>query len=205
MTPEKDPTAPLNGEEMVAQPVGEEDHIQETPQAREDETQQATPNEPPEGSEEPAPEELALEEKMALLAQQLAAQQDTLLRTAAEYDNFRKRSAKEKDAAFSNGMSYAVSALLPIIDTLEMAVATPTEDVNFKKGVQLTLDKCADVFKTLGAEEIPALGLPFDPELHAAVAQSEDGEAGTVTAVMQKGYTLGGKVLRHTAVVVAIG
>lgn len=147
--------------------------------------------------------EIDSKEMLTQLMQALAAQQENLLRTTAEYENFRKRSAKEKDAAFSNGMGYAVTALLPVLDTLDMAAAAPTEDENFKKGVLLTLEKCEAAFKTLGAQEIPALGEKFDPQFHAALAQSEEGEPGTVTGVLQKGYTLGDKVLRHAGVMVA--
>ena len=135
-------------------------------------------------------------ENLAALQTQLATLQDSMLRTAAEYENFRKRSAKEKDGAFSNGLGFAATALLPVLDTLEMAAAAPTEDENFKKGVLLTLEKCRQVFESLGIKE-------FDPNLHAAVVSSEDGEPGTVTAVLQKGYLLGDKVLRHASVAVA--
>lgn len=130
---------------------------------------------------------------------------DTLLRTAAEYDNFRKRSAKEQAASYSNGMAFAIEKLLPILDTLEMAANAATEDENYKKGVVMTLDKCSEVFKAMGVEEIPALGLQFDPTVHAAVMQqpSEDNESGTVLQVFQKGYRLNGKVIRCATVIVA--
>lgn len=137
---------------------------------------------------------------------ELAAAKDTLMRTAAEYDNYRKRTAKEKDAAFNNGVSFAVSGLLPVVDTLEMAAAAPCTDEGFKKGVTMTLAKCAEALKQLGVEEIEAAGAPFDPQLHNAVMQEEatgDCASGTVTRVLQKGYRLGGKVVRHAAVAVA--
>ena len=131
---------------------------------------------------------------------------DRLLRTAAEYDNFRKRSAREQDAAFGNGVAHAVSQILTILDTLEMAEAAPTADENFKKGVTLTLEKAKAAFEALKVEEIPALGLPFDPAVHNAVMQkaAENGEeSGTVLQVFQKGYKLGDKVIRHATVIVA--
>lgn len=131
---------------------------------------------------------------------------DRLLRTAAEYDNFRKRSAREQDAAFGNGVTHAVGKILTILDTLEMAEAAPTADENFKKGVTLTLDKAKAAFEALKVEEIPALGQPFDPALHNAVMQraAENGEeSGTVLQVFQKGYKLGDKVIRHATVIVA--
>lgn len=130
---------------------------------------------------------------------------DTLLRTAAEYDNFRKRSAREQAASYSGGMAFAIEKMLPILDTLDMAANAPTQDENYKKGVVMTLDKCAEVFKVMGVEEIPALGLPFDPSVHSAVMQqpSEDAESGTVLQVYQKGYRLNGKVIRCATVIVA--
>ncbi len=134
-----------------------------------------------------------------------AEAKDTLLRTMAEYDNFRKRSAREQAASYSSGMSFAIEKLLPVLDTLEMAANAPTEDENYKKGVVMTLDKCAEVFKAMGVEEIPALGLPFDPAVHAAVMQQPGGDAasGTVLQVFQKGYRLNGKVIRCASVIVA--
>ena len=130
---------------------------------------------------------------------------ETLLRTAAEYDNFRKRSAREQAASYSSGMAFAIEKLLPVLDNLDMAANAATEDENYKKGVVMTLDKCAEVFKSMGVEEIPALGLPFDPSVHSAVMQqpSEEAESGTVLQVFQKGYRLNGKVIRCATVIVA--
>lgn len=136
----------------------------------------------------------------------LSAAKDQLLRTAAEYENFRKRSAREQDAAFNNGVGFAVSQILSILDTLDMAANAPTTDENYKKGVMMTLDKAAQAFQVLKVEEIPALGQPFDPEVHSAVMQqpaAEGQESGTVVQVFQKGYKLGDKVVRHATVVVA--
>ena len=168
---------------------------------------------------EKAPEKEKKEKKKELESQLAAAKAETekakaeaaeakdrLLRTAAEYDNFRKRSAREQDAAFGNGVAHAVGQILTILDTLEMAEAAPTADENFKKGVTLTLEKAKAAFEALKVEEIPALGLPFDPAVHNAVMQkaAENGEeSGTVLQVFQKGYKLGDKVIRHATVIVA--
>ena len=140
------------------------------------------------------------------LAAELADVKDSLLRTAAEYENFRRRSAKEKESSFSNGISTSVTALLPVIDTLEMATLTPTEDENYKKGVEMTLAQCATAFAKLGVQEILSANEPFNPELHSAVMQEEtEGvESGIITKVLQKGYSLKGKVIRHATVVVAV-
>jgi len=148
----------------------------------------------------------ALKTKLEQAEKKLAETKDTLLRTAAEYENFRKRSAREHDAAFDNGVSFAVNTLLPVLDTLEIAADAPTADESYKKGVTMTLDKCREAFGKMGVSEIEAQGKPFDPELHAAVLQqpsTDDMPSGTVTQVMQKGYLLHDKVIRHAAVAVA--
>ncbi len=131
---------------------------------------------------------------------------EQLLRVAAEYENYRKRSTREADQKFNDGVSYAVNQIIPILDTLEMAANAPCSDENYKKGVTMTLDKAAKAFQTLRIEEIDALGKPFDPNVMNAVQQvpAEEGqESGTVVTVYQKGYKLGDKIVRHATVVVA--
>jgi len=131
---------------------------------------------------------------------------DQLLRMAAEYENYRKRSTREADQKFNDGVSFAVNQIIPILDTLEMAANAPTTDENYKKGVTMTLDKAAKALDTLHVEEIEALGKPFDPNIMNAVQQipAPDGqESGTVVTVYQKGYKLGEKIVRHATVVVA--
>ena len=153
-----------------------------------------------------AGETASLKTKVEQLEKKLEESKDTLLRTAAEYENFRKRSAREHDAAFDNGVSFSVTALLPVLDTLELAANTETADESYKKGVLMTLEQCHTAFEKMGVKEIEALGKPFDPELHAAVMQqpaTEEMPSGTVTQVMQKGYLLHDKVVRHAMVAVA--
>ncbi len=140
------------------------------------------------------------------LKKQLDDSNNTLLRTAAEYENFRKRSSREKDASFSFGVTHAIEKLLPVIDTLMLAISVETEDLNYKKGVEMTLEQCKKAFETLGVTEIDAIGKMFDPNLHAAVAQQEaaqEVESGTVLQVLQTGYMLSDKVIRHASVMVA--
>ena len=130
---------------------------------------------------------------------------DQLLRMAAEYENYRKRSTREADQKFNDGVSFAVNQIIPILDTLEMAANAPTDE-NYKKGVTMTLDKAAKALNALHVEEIEALGKPFDPNFMNAVQQipAPDGqESGTVITVYQKGYKLGDKIVRHATVVVA--
>ena len=150
--------------------------------------------------------EEALKQKLEQAEKQAEQLKDQLMRTAAEYDNFRKRSAREQDASFNNGVSFAVSEILVILDTLEMAANAPTADEEYKKGVVLTLEKAATALNNMKVDEIPALGLPFDPNLHNAVMQqpaAEGQESGSVIQVYQKGYKMGDKVIRHATVVVA--
>ncbi len=161
---------------------------------------------PQEESGDPVVELQAVKAQLEAAEKQNQDTKDQMLRIAAEYDNFRKRAGREKDAAFNNGVSFAVNQILSILDTLEMAANAPTEDENYKKGVLMTLDKAQQAFQVLKVEEIPAMGQPFDPELHSAVMQQpaqEGQESGTVVQVFQKGYKLDDKVVRHATVVVA--
>ena len=132
--------------------------------------------------------------------------EDQLLRTAAEYDNYRKRTAREADRKFNDGVCHAVTQILGILDTLDMAARAECTDENYKKGVMMTLDKADKALTTLQIEEIEALGKPFDPQFMNAVQQvppAEGQESGTVVQVFQKGYKIGDKIIRHATVVVA--
>lgn len=148
----------------------------------------------------------ALKAKLEAAEQKVADVKDQLLRTAAEYDNFRKRSAREADRKFNDGVSFAVTQILGILDTLDMAANAPCADENYKKGVLMTLDKAAQAFAKLNITEIEALGQPFDPNLMNAVQQvpaAEGQESGTVVTVYQKGYKIGEQIIRYATVVVA--
>ena len=148
----------------------------------------------------------AVKAKLDAAEANAAQAKDQLLRMAAEYENYRKRSTREADQKFNDGISFAVNQIIPILDTLEMAANAPTTDENYKKGVTMTLDKAAKALDVLHVEEIEALGKPFDPNFMNAVQQipAPDGqESGTVITVYQKGYRLGDKIVRHATVVVA--
>ena len=147
-----------------------------------------------------------LQEKINELTSQLAEANDKYLRLYAEYDNYRKRSAREADQKFNDGVSHAVNQILAILDTLDMAANAECTDENYKKGVVMTLDKAEKALKTLNITEIESMGKPFDPNFMNAVQQvpAEDGqESGTVVRVFQKGYMIGDKIIRHATVVVA--
>ena len=148
----------------------------------------------------------AVKAKLEAAQQEAGQTKDKLLRMAAEYDNYRKRTAREADQKFNDGISFAVNQIIPILDTLEMAANAPTTDENYKKGVTMTLGKAAKALDTLHVEEIEALGKAFDPNIMNAVQQvpAEEGqESGTVVTVYPKVYKLGDKIVRHATVVVA--
>ena len=133
------------------------------------------------------------------------AERDAHLRIAAEYDNFRKRTVKEKDAAYGNGKADAVAKILPVYDNLERALNQGTEDEAFLKGVEMTMTQLLDVLASLDIKPIEAVGQPFDPNLHNAVMHIEDEKYGenTVAACFQTGFMMGEKVIRFAMVQVA--
>lgn len=150
--------------------------------------------------------EAALQAKLEASEKKNAELKDQLLRTAAEYDNYRKRSQREADQKFNDGISHAVTQILGILDTLDMAANAACADENYKKGVMMTLDKAAKALENLHVTEIEALAKPFDPNFMNAVQQippEEGQESGTVVQVFQKGYKIGDKIIRHAMVVVA--
>lgn len=150
--------------------------------------------------------EAALQAKLEASEKKNAELKDQLLRTAAEYDNYRKRSQREADQKFNDGISHAVTQILGILDTLDMAANAACTDENYKKGVMMTLDKAAKALENLHITEIEALSKPFDPNFMNAVQQvppAEGQESGTVVQVFQKGYKIGDKIIRHATVVVA--
>lgn len=136
---------------------------------------------------------------------ELAAAEDKYLRLAAEYDNFRKRTAREKESAWADSKAQTVNAFLPVYDNLERALKQETADEAYKKGVEMTMNGLKDVLTKLGVEQIPALGETFDPNSHNAVMHIEDDalEENTVVEVFQQGFRLGEKVIRFAMVKVA--
>ena len=133
------------------------------------------------------------------------AEHDARLRLAAEYDNFRKRTIKEKDAAYGNGKADAVTKMLPIYDNLERALNQPTEDAAFKKGVEMTMAELVKILNGLGVEIFGEVGDSFDPNMHNAVMHVENEELGenVIAQVFQKGFKIGEKIVRFAMVQVA--
>lgn len=130
---------------------------------------------------------------------------DAHLRLAAEYDNFRKRTIKEKEASYGNGKSDAVLKMLPVYDNLERALKQETQDTAYKKGVELTMTELTKILTSLGVEIFGEPGDAFDPQLHNAVMHTEDESLGenVVSQVFQKGFKLGDKIVRFAMVQVA--
>ena len=167
-----------------------------TPEEEVIETQELPTEE--ETQEEAAPEINPFEEKYN-------TEHDNYLRLAAEYDNYRKRTLKEKEASYTNGKADAVAKLLPVYDNLERALNQPTEDEAYKKGVELTMQELVKIFSGLGVEVFGNPGDVFDPNLHNAVmhTESEEFPENTITQVFQKGFKLGDKIVRFAMVQVA--
>ena len=138
-------------------------------------------------------------------AQQLKAAEDRYMRLAAEYDNFRKRSARERDALFADVRSDTVVKFLPVYDNLLRAIAMTPEGDPGRKGIEMTLTQFETVLTKLGVTPIEALGQSFDPALHNAVMHTEDPEQGESVVVeeFEKGFKMGDKVIRFSMVKVA--
>ena len=121
------------------------------------------------------------------------AERDAHLRVAAEFDNFRKRTVKEKEQSYGNGKADAVAKMLPVYDNLERALNQPTEDAAYKKGVEMTMNELVKILTSLGVEVFGNVGDTFDPNLHNAVMHTEDDSFGenTISMVFQKGFRVG--------------
>ena len=130
---------------------------------------------------------------------------DRLKRLMAEFDNFKKRSAKEREGLYNSLLSDIVGSFLPVVDNLEKAVNSNTEDEGYKQGVELVLKQFMDVLGSLGVKEIEGVGSTFNPEYHEAVSLVQDEALGEkeIKEVFRKGYKIGEKVIRHSMVVVA--
>ncbi len=131
---------------------------------------------------------------------------DKLLRTLAEYDNFRKRSQKEKEAIFSDSKADVIGKLLPVIDNFERAAAAENTDLeNYKKGVEMTVKQLLDVLSSFSVEAFGKVGDEFDPNIHNGVMHIEDDTLGenVIADVFMKGYKMGDRVVRHATVKVA--
>ncbi len=203
----------MNSEENKAEEIKEETEIPE----------ETTENEAVENKEEAAEEKKETSDKKGLfknknakyekeieeLGQKLAEVQDRFQRTLAEFDNFRKRTMKEKASMYDDGVRDTIEKLLPLFDNLERAISSVEGKVDDEdpllKGVKMTDKQLKEILASMGVEEIKALGEKFDPNLHAAVAHVDDDNYGENEVIidMLKGYKYKDKVIRHSMVKVA--
>lgn len=197
---------------------------EETKQPTPEETEETTVQQEP--AEEPAPEETAEKtekkakkkkekvytftreqvEQMELAAKQLESVKDQFVRLTAEYENYRKRTAKEKETLYQDAKADTIKEFLAVYDNLERAAAAPGgEDDPHKKGLEMIFTQYKELLKKLGVAEIEAQGQPFDPERHAAVMHVDDENLGEneVAQVFQAGFLMGDRVIRHAVVQVA--
>ncbi len=166
-----------------------------------DNEQETSSEEKQESTAEEKPEPTA-EEK---LTKELDEQKDKYMRLAAEYDNFRKRSAKESLDISATTIGNTVSEILPVFDNFERALNAETTDEKYKSGVEMIFNQFGEALKKLGVEIIDPLGETFDPNIANAINQIEDDKLGEneVAQVFQKGYKIGDKIIRYAMVVVA--
>jgi len=167
---------------------------------------EASSEECAEACEVAEPEEITVpKSKMDELEAEVADAKDRHLRLAAEYDNFRKRTSREREMLFADATATAVGEFLPIYDNFERALQTPTEDAAYRKGVEMIFTQLCETMKKLKVEEINPAGEKFDPNLHNAVMHVEDEalDENMVTEVFQKGFKIGDKVIHHAMVKVA--
>ncbi len=144
-----------------------------------------------------------LKERLEKAEAERIATNDKYLRMMAEYDNYRKRSTKEKESAYAEAYCDAIGAILPVIDNLERALAY-SEGETLTEGVKMTLKQFEDTMERLGIKAYGARGEEFDPKIHNAIMQTEDAELGEnqIATVLQKGYCKGEKIIRHAMVTV---
>ena len=137
--------------------------------------------------------------------QELDELNDRYKRVFAEFENYKKRSSKERETLYNSIVSDIVEVFLPVVDNLENALKIETQDIEYKKGIELVLKQFKDILKSKGVEEISAMGVTFDPALHEAVSSVQDPEKNAQEIVQEyrKGYKIGSKVIRHSMVVVA--
>lgn len=174
-----------------------------TPEEEKTPKEEVIEEQPAEEPQEEKPVEQTIEEKFVA---ELAAQKEAYMRLAAEYDNFRKRTAKEKEESFLSAKATVFADLLPVLDNFDRALSTEEASLeDFKKGVEMTHTQLTDVFKNYGVETFGEPGDQFDPNIHNAVMHVDDEslEANTIAEVFQKGYKINEKILRPAMVKVA--
>ena len=208
LTPEQDPVENTAPEEKTAEQAAEDTEKESVTEAGTD--AEAAKCEEGKDSEKKEKRRFGRksskeEEKIAALEKEKADLNDKFLRICAEYDNFRKRSQKEKDAMYGDIKANTVTQFLPVYDNLERALKQNTEDEAYKKGVEMIMTQFCTTLEKMGVTEIKCLGEKFDPTMHNAVMHVDDEEKGEneIVEVFQKGFKLGDKVIRFAMVKVA--
>ncbi|MGI5935302.1 MAG: nucleotide exchange factor GrpE [Oscillospiraceae bacterium] len=161
---------------------------------------------PAAAEENASPDELSvLSAEIKSLKDELAAEKDKYLRLLAEYDNYRKRSQKERENIFFDVQAETITRFLPVYDNLARALAQETADEAYRKGVEMIMAQFQEILEKFGVTEIEALGRKFDPELHNAVMHTEDETKGEneIVEEFQKGFMMGDRVIRYSMVKVA--
>ena len=183
-------------------PMGSEKETEKTEQAEEIKEDACEKEDNQEPEKEEVKEEKSQEE---ILSENLKDSQDKYLRLMAEYDNFRKRSAKERLEINANATANVIGEILPVFDNFERALQTETTDESYKAGVEMIFNQFNEMLKKLNVEIIDPTGETFDPNIANAVNQIEDPELGenVVAQTFQKGCKIGDKVIRYAMVVVA--
>lgn len=155
--------------------------------------------------EENNTEDANMESELLKTKQELEETTDRFKRIMAEFENFKKRSSKERETLYNSLVADIIASFLPVQDNLEKAIESKTADESFRQGIELVTKQISDIFKKFGVEEIETCGKPFDPELHEAVSSVQDETLGEkiVKEEFRKGYKIGNKVIRHAMVVVA--
>ena len=208
ITSEQDPAENTAREEKAGEAAAEEAEKESTAEqksaeeaSKTEEGKEAEKKEKRRFGRKPSKEE----EKIAALEKEKADLNDKFLRICAEYDNFRKRSQKEKDALYGDIRASTVTQFLPVYDNLERALKQSTEDEAYKKGVEMIMTQFCSTLEKLGVTEIECLGEKFDPTMHNAVMHVDDEEKGEneIVEVFQKGFRIGDKVIRFAMVKVA--
>ena len=175
------------------------------PQAQPEEASEPAEETEKEAAKKTAEPEAEQPDELETLKKQVAELNDKLLRTAAEYDNFRRRSQKEKEAIYSDSKVEIIGKLLPVIDNFERASAAEADPENYKKGIEMTVKQLLDALTAMGVEAYGATGESFDPNIHNGVMHVDDESLGenVIADVFIKGYKMGDKVIRHASVKVA--
>ena len=202
MTEDKD-AVNATAEEAVAENNEKEAEVENT-EATEEAAEQTEGAEEVKETKADKKKNKKLEGRIAELEAALAEQNDKYMRMMAEYDNFRKRSAKEKEGTYADAYADALTSIIPIIDNLERAVGI-TDAEGVLKGLEMTLKGAAEAISKMGVEAFGAEGDQFDPNIHSAVmmVESDERAEGEIVSVFQKGYKKGDKIIRYAMVTVA--